>query len=270
MTTPSPKPHARNDEFLWQLRELPRAEFAATLYEQLCQQEPQPPSLLLRLFSPRVRTVTVAALVLLLLSTTFTVPALARILTTLTHSVPREITPPTAGALPVLTPQGPVTYAPTPTGVRQDTLEQVSEAAGFPVLVPTYLPPGCYARERFAWAELQVINLNYACVLITEQTVRSERPPVGAGATETVVVGDQPAIYIRGAWVAADAFTPPALRSPTPVGRTGPPPLVWQEDFAQELILERGGVIIHLRAGSPHFFPKEELIRIAASLAPLR
>ncbi len=190
-----------------------------------------------------------AAAFALLLSAAIAVPVVARAVTRLPHSAPREV-----AALP--TPEA-VTTAPVPTGPHAMTLDEIAATVGFAPLVPTYLPADarCGVPDGFAWRDIRVASLNYNCVRLHQQAPRGnspERPYVGVGATEEVTVGDQPAIYIHGAWVEEQGQR------------------VWKEGFAQELIIERDGLIIRLLAGNTAVMPKDELIRVAASLRPYR
>ncbi|HEX5505738.1 MAG TPA: hypothetical protein VFW96_24185 [Thermomicrobiales bacterium] len=242
-----------DDAFLTRLREPPRPAFTAALFERLASQGDQPvsalgpwPGPLAWLGTARAR-VMAAALVIALalaLSVALALPAVAR--TWLAQVAPREVT-----AIP--TPVS-VTDAPTPAGRRWETLAQLQAEVGFAPLVPAYLPAGCSARERFSIPGPKAAILTYSCVTISEQAPRgeqTERPYVGPGATEEVYVGDTPATYIRGIWV-VDAQ-----------GRQ-----TWDADASQQLVLERGGLIIWMTAGSG--VPKAELIHIAASLQPAK
>jgi hypothetical protein len=185
----------------------------------------------------------------LLLSAVIAVPVVARAVTRLPHSAPREV-----AALP--TPEA-VTTAPVSTGPHAMTLDEIAATVGFAPLVPTYLPADarCGVSDGFAWRDIRVASLNYTCVRLHQQAPRGsspEQPYVGVGATEEVTVGGQPAIYIHGAWVEEQGQR------------------VWKEGFAQELILERDGLIIHLLAGNTAVMSKDELIRVAASLRPYK
>lgn len=268
-------PHIEDpeDAFLVPLYEPPQAAFAAALRDRLRQQEaaagppqrsrPWAPTVF---GVPQARVAALAVGLLLLLSITLAAPVIARTRATLPHSEPREIPPPTTGAVPVLVVPTTGTYVPTPTvAVQQSTAGSASPAGPAP-LVPTYLPPGCTRQGRSGYGDLGVTVLAYSCVIILEQSARQEHPAVGTGSTEQVSVGDLPAIYTHGAW----------QRGPTR-GRIGGTPeavgddqVWWNEDLGQELVLERDGLIIRLQAGGVDIMPKDELIRIAAALQPAR
>lgn len=298
MNDPRLDSDGESDAFLTQLRELPRPAFTSELYDRLAWQETDRMSAWSRvqefagsIFTMRARAIAVVTTVLLLLGAALTIPALARRPAALPHSVPLEITPPTPGALPVMvppvaapydaspvvTPSAVATGGSVPVGQRWETMESLAAKVGLPLLVPTYLPAGCTERERFGdAAPFNVAYLTYSCVSISQQAIvrggveRSEQPRVGAGSTQEVLVGGQPAIYIKGLWVHSYFLTPGNYgRAPTPTGGRGQGnggDLVWQEDAGQQLILERDGLIIRLLAPGVSVLPKEELIRIAESL----
>ena len=274
MSEHRPGTEGHEDAFLASLYQPPPPAFAAELRDRLRRQEaaagpprrrwPWSPA------RPRAHRAWAAALaigVLLLLSVALATPVLARtLLAALPHSTPREIPPPTAGAIPILAAPTSGIYLPTPTaGVRQPTTGSAAPAPAV-LLVPGYLPPGCARQGRAGYDDLQVTVLAYSCVIILEQTARQEHPAVGVGSTEQVRVGGLPAIYTHGAW----------QRGPTR-GRIGGTPeavgddqVWWNADLGQELVLERDGLIIRLQAGGVDIMPKDELIRIAASLQPAR
>lgn len=269
------RPHTEDpeDAFLAPFYQPPRPAFTAALRDRLRQQEAAAePSRCVWPWSsrpPRASRAWGAALaagLLLLLSIALAAPVIARTRATLPHSEPREIPPPTAGAVPVLVVPTTGTYVPTPAGAVQQPTAGSASPAGPAPLVPTYLPPGCTRQGRSGYGDLGVTVLAYSCVIILEQSARQEHPAVGTGSTEQVSVGDLPAIYTHGAW----------QRGPTR-GRIGGTPeavgddqVWWNEDLGQELVLERDGLIIRLQAGGVDIMPKDELIRIAAALQPAR
>lgn len=206
----------------------------------------------------RVRGIAVAVGLLLLLSTGLTATAVARRSDILSHLVSRDAPPP--GSLPTLSSPVAVAYGPTPAGRRWETLEQLAQAGGFTPLVPAYVPSGCSERERFSLPQFHAVYLTYSCVDISQQPGKPAQPAVGAGSTEEVLVGNQPAIYSKGAWVNYPPYPGNQFRGGT----------VWREDVAQELVFERDGLVIHLHAGPTSVLSKEELLRIAASLQPAK
>lgn len=212
-----------------------------------------------RSLATRVRAIAAIIGMLLLLSVSLTATAVARQSSLLPHFVLREVAgQPTRGAMSLATPPVAVTDGPTPVGRRWETIGQLAQEVGFTPLVPGYVPRGCSARERFSLPQFQVAYLTYSCVDLSQQVGKAASPPVGAGATEVVTIGNQPALYIRGAWVNYPPYPGNQFRGGTE----------WREDVAQELVLERNGLVIHLHAGPTSMLPKEELIRIAASLQP--
>lgn len=217
-------------------------------------------------FATRARLAASAAAVLvLLLGAILAAPVVARTGSLLPHYKVREIAPSTPSA-PVVLPPLPtqrVTYVQesTPIGQRWETLAELEQRAGFVPLLPAHLPPDCPAKEQFSWAGVNLIQLNYRCVKITQQTARSTELPAAAGATEEVSVNGQAALYTRGMWL---------IEGWTPESGEPKPPARWRADISHRLVLERDGLLVIVVALDQAAVPKEELIRIAASLRPAK
>lgn len=174
--------------------------------------------------------------VLLLLSAVIAGPVLAQV--ALEHYSPREV----EDWHPIQ-----ATYEATPSTTSIDRLE---EMAGFSILVPTYLPPGCSLQKNSYLDKPQVIYLTYSCVVITQQKARTTQSPyIGKDSSEMITVAGNPAIYVDGAWVQIQ----------------GEKELRWAQGAAKELVFERDGLIVRL-AGSSVDLSKEELIKIAESM----
>lgn len=159
--------------------------------------------------------------------------------TLLNHFVPR--------AIPLFSTPALVTAIPT-TVIRVQGNGPVDQAAGFHVLLPSYLPPKCGSSLRHAYdAATRTMRMNYGCILIDERITNGvDRPDVEQGSTQTIMVGGRPAIYIDGAWEKADNEAQPT----------------WKHNLT-ELDFERGNVLITLVGIK---LQKEELIRIAESM----
>lgn len=249
--------------FFRQFHEPPRPEFAHALFERLAHDPVdigQVPSGRVWAWRrmPVARPWLAAAVVVFMLGAILTVPAMAYWSIALPHSAPREVLPATPGSAPVLTPSGAVTDAPTPAGRRFESLDYLARTTGLPLLLPTYLPSGCAERERFALpTPVNVAYLTYSCLTLSQQAIvrqgteHREEPAIGAGTAEAITISGQPAIYIRGAWM---------------VDSKGQ--RVWQQNLGHELVFERDGLIVRLRAGDVTTVPLEELIRVAESLQP--
>lgn len=255
-------PFDEDGAFFRQFHEPPRPEFTRALSERLAHDpvdRESVPGGRVRAWGMAVaRPWLAAAVVVLMFGTILAVPAMAYWSIALPHSAPREVAPATPGGAPVLTPSGAVTDAPTPVGRRFESLDDLARATGLPLLLPTYLPPGCAERERFALpTPVNAAYLTYSCLTLSQQAIvrqgteRREEPAIGAGAAEAITIGGQPAIHIRGAWM---------------VDSRGQ--RVWQEGLGHELVFERDGLIVRLRAGDAKTVPLEELIRVAESLQP--
>jgi hypothetical protein len=256
-------PSDEDAAFFRRFHEPPRPEFARALSERLAHDQVDFGSV----HGGRVRAwrgIAVArpwlaaAVVVLMLGAILAVPAMAYWSIALPHSAPREVFPATPGGAPVLTPSGAVTDAPTPAGRRFESLDDLARATGLPLLLPTYLPSGCAERERFGLpTPVNAAYLTYSCLTLSQQAIvrqgteHREEPAIGAGAAEAITIGGQPAIYIRGAWM---------------VDSRGQ--RVWQEHLGHELVFERDGLIVRLRAGDATAVPLAELIRVAESLQP--
>jgi hypothetical protein len=204
------------------------------------------------------------------------------------HLVVRDLPPSSLPApLSVSRPQGPVAFEPPPKGRRWEPLDHLAHTIGAAPLVPAYLPAGCEERERFSYGPARVAYLTYTCVELAEEgnpvksgTRGKTEPPAAAagGPTEELAIGTQPALYWRGGWMDAESSNRNPLPggTPAPTVEPGPragrrlPTLVWREDVGQTLIVERGAVLVTLRAPSVDVMPKEELIRIAESLQPVQ
>ena len=181
------------------------------------------------------------SVIIALLCALIVIPVLGK--TLLDHYAPREV-----ARIPM-----PISTAAAPTPQSRSTitdLARIEEQIGHRILQPTYLPANCGGlRERFAYADIRVAVLRYGCVGI-EQQVNSgiQQPYVGTGASQSLTVNGQPAIYINGIWV-----------QDKPGGK-----LTWRAGDYHELIFEQNGLTIRLSASTE--IAKEELVRIAESM----
>ncbi|MGI8549771.1 MAG: hypothetical protein ACR2PL_03080 [Dehalococcoidia bacterium] len=85
-------------------------------------------------------------------------------------------------------------------GRRWMDLDELQRRVGFVLLVPTYLPPGCTATERFLVDFADAVYFNYSCVSIGQQAGHDTSPLVGEGSSEPVTVSGMAAIYVDGTW----------------------------------------------------------------------
>lgn len=182
-----------------------------------------------------------AVMMIVVLSVVGVLPVAAQAI--LTYFAPREVT-----ALP---PPAYETVEARPTALRWVERPTLEQQAGFSVLAPNYLPPNCTLREQYFLAEPKVVNLTYGCMWIAEQrSTTVQQPLVGQGATRTVTVNGQPAVYIEGAWV-------------TIVRDGKEEPLQWDPSALRQLVFERNGLLIRL--SSPNL-TLQELVQIAESM----
>lgn len=208
----------------------------------------------------------VAIAAALLAASAFRWPAFA-------DSLLHQLSPRQVASLPPAAP-GRLTYATPADTPRPTSLAALGRQAGFTPLVPTYLPTGCVRTDQhFESGPGSAIAIDYSCGLtFTEQAGRDDHPVVGTNSSQQLLVDGQPAIYTNGAWVQA-------------VGQDAPS---WIPSFAQQLIFDRLGVTVHISAPPDHrtemqiggqtvligggmaIMPKDELLRIAASLQPAR
>lgn len=129
---------------------------------------------------------------------------------------------------------------------------ELQRQAGFPVLEPTWLPPGCQPVEAWVDGTGHIFaNLTYTCLHVVEDVVHGvQRPYVGAGATQDVTVSGQPAVYVDGGW------TQILGQDSAPQWRSGPVQLLFVQD----------NVFFILDGLLGQHLSKDELIRIAESL----
>lgn len=166
------------------------------------------------------------------------------------RSLRRQQPTPSADPLPLLGATPAALPVPTPrSGLDRAELQR---QAGFPVVEPTWLPPGCQPVEASVDAAGQIfVNLTYSCLHVVEHVVHSvQRPYVGAGSTQEVTVSGQPAVYVDGSWTQV-------------LGKNAAPQ--WRSGLSQ-LLFVRDNVLFILDGPRGQQLSKDDLIHTAESL----
>jgi hypothetical protein len=237
-----------------------------------------------------------------LMVSVFTVlPALAQF--TLTHFAPREVEKlPFAGDAGTRSIESPEPYSSTSETLEERTdftaksesaslsidplisyssdIKTLEGQAGFLVLWPRYVPPGCYFREGYYLdkpiAEIHLVydsDNNQPCFdMIQRQADRIHRPFVGPGAVEEMDINGKAALYIGGVWVVNESLADRGTMSDRGLMITLSPEekaklfegATWVEAGSQQLVFEHSGLLIRIQAGPS--IPKEELVKIAESI----
>jgi hypothetical protein len=133
-------------------------------------------------------------------------------------------------------------------GWNKEDFGKVEQAAGFKLLAPTYLPPGCGLGYSLYDATVKEAKLGYSCVSIAQKRgERVERPWVGPNSIQEITIAGRPAILVDGSWVRMAPDKDPE----------------WRPGFVPMLAFERTGIVVRMLYLGDN---KTELIRIAESM----
>jgi hypothetical protein len=133
-------------------------------------------------------------------------------------------------------------------------IAELRRLAGFPLLLPAYLPTGCVLEEQFFSPGPRTVTFAYSCVSITEQLASGPiEPYVGEGSTETVIIHGRSAVYIDGAWIVAIS---PNGKEPTEA--------IWAPRAVKQLIFEYHDTVVIITGDNN--LTKDEMLSIAQSI----
>jgi hypothetical protein len=257
------------DEFLYRQRREPRPEAVDGLWRTLQEQEEIEMNYQKSTTTARRWVWAMAAMMVLLIASLSLAPVRAAALELFAFFAPAESDTRSVEAL-VPAEDG------EPAGIT-GTLDDVSAAAGFELLLPAALPDGYALEEARFDPETGTTELLYRYspmqgFVLTQQPAErfdaTGAPPVGPeAAIQPVNIGETQGQYVQGMWIATDD------PGNTPPGEVYNGDLVWQPvPMVRTLAWERDGFVLMLTAqGDPGddtggVLLQEELVELARSL----
>jgi hypothetical protein len=257
------------DKFLYTQRREPRPEAVEALWRTLQEQEGIEMNYQKSTTPARRWIWALATIVILLIASLSLAPVRAAALELFAFFAPAESDTRSVEAL-VPAADG------EPAGIT-GTLDDVSAAAGFDLLLPDALPDGYALEEARFDPETGTTELLYRYspmqgFVLTQQPVErfeaAGAPPVGPEAEiQTVSIGEARGQYVQGMWIATDD------PGDTPPGEVYNGELVWQPvPMVRTLAWEQDGFVLVLTAqGDPEddtggILLREELVEVARSL----